>query len=318
MFGIFKTIDFELNNRYKFFVCEMGAYKRGDVKEFCQLVSPDIGLLTGINEQHLERFGSIENTIQAKFEILTTLHNGAIGVVNLDNDLVRNNLSKFQKTIEQKNISLIGYSIDGYKSEYCQDTYTIKAWSIENNKSIFDLTYKDNIYKITTSLVGKGHLSNILAAIAVALSCGQNINDIIKRVIKIKQIPHRLELKSSPGMTILDDTYSSNPSGFREALNTLKQFSGTKILVTPGIVELGEKALTIHKEIGSLAAEICDEIVLVGSSHNLKAMEESILFTGYSAEKITQLTSRAKVAEYLRDKTNVTVLMENDLPDQYL
>jgi UDP-N-acetylmuramoyl-tripeptide--D-alanyl-D-alanine ligase len=318
MFGIFKTIDYELNKRYKFFVCEMGAYKRGDVKEFCELVSQDIGVLTGINEQHLERFGSIENTIQAKFEILTTLHPGGTGILNLDNELVRTNLHRFIQDLQKKNISLIGYSVDGQNSQDCKEVLSVKSWSIENGKSIFELPYKNEVYKVTTSLVGRGHLSNILAAIAVALSCGENINDVIARVGTIKQIPHRLELRSMPGITILDDTYSSNPSGFREALDTLNRFQGTKVLITPGIVELGEKALEIHKEIGSLAASICDEIVLVGSSHNLNAMKDGILSVGYNDNKITQLSGRAKVQEFLRDKSNTVVLMENDLPDQYL
>lgn len=318
MFGIFKTIDYELNKRYKFFVCEMGAYKRGDVKEFCQLVYPDIGVLTGINEQHLERFGSIENTIQAKYEILTTLSAGGTGILNLDNDLVRNNLSRFKKELDDKRIYLIGYSVNGKTSEYCNEILAMKNWRIENGASIFELQYKDKNYQVRTALIGRGHLSNILAGIAVALSCGQNIDDVIERVGKLKQIPHRLELKMTPGVTILDDTYSSNPSGFREALETLKLFSGTKILITPGIVELGNKAIDIHKEIGSMAAGICDEIVLVGNSHNLNALKEGILATGYAAEKITQLLGRAKVQEYLREKPNSVVLMENDLPDQYL
>jgi UDP-N-acetylmuramoyl-tripeptide--D-alanyl-D-alanine ligase len=318
MFGIFKTIDYELNKRYKFFVCEMGAYKRGDVKEFCELVSPDIGVLTGINEQHLERFGSIENTIQAKFEILTTLSTGGTGIVNLDNPLVKNNLHRFKQTLEEKRIYLIGYSVNGNTSEGCKEIIAINNWHIENGKSVFELSYKNNNYKIITSLIGKGHLSNILAAIAVATSCGQNIDDVIERISKVKQIPHRLELKLTPGITILDDTYSSNPSGFREALDTLKQFTGTKVLITPGIVELGDKALEIHKEIGTLAASICDEIVLVGNSHNLNAMKEGIFSSGYSTEKVTQLAGRAKVQEFLQHKANTVVLMENDLPDQYL
>jgi len=318
LFGIFKTIDYELTKRYRFFVCEMGAYKRGDVKEFCELVSPDIGILTGINEQHLERFGSIENTIQAKFEVLTTLCSGGTGIVNLDNNLVRENLSRFKNILEHNRIYLIGYTIDGHLSEYCKEIITIKNWHIENQKSVFEFSYKDHTYKVSTPLIGRGHLSNILAAIVVSLSCEQNINDVIERLGKLKQIPHRLELRSTPSITILDDTYSSNPSGFREALDTLKQFTGNKVLITPGIVELGDRALAIHKEIGTLAAGICDEIVLVGSSANLEAMKEGILSTGYNPEKITTLLGRTKVQEFLSIKANSVVLMENDLPDQYL
>ena len=351
LFGIYKVVDYELNNHYRYFICEMGAYKRGDVKEFCDLVKPNIGVLTGINEQHLERFGSIENTIKAKFEILANTIDGGIGIANLDNQLIRENLKTFdnkpRKTpfdlINRKSapvmhvvdestalmqrsqtnksrIKLIGYTTDGNTSEACHEILAIKSWRIENNKSVCEIAHRDKTYTLITPLIGRGHLSNILACIAVSLSCGEDINNILERAGKLKQIPHRLELRSMPGLTILDDTYSSNPSGFREALDTLSRFEGHKVLITPGIVELGEKALDIHQEMGTLAAKICDEIVLVGKSKNIEALQESVLAAGYAADKITRLPNRNAALDLLGNRagSHQTILMENDLPDQYL
>ena len=358
LFGIWKVVDYELNKRYRYFVCEMGAYKRGDVKEFCELVHPNIAVLTGINEQHLERFGSIENTIQAKFEVLTGTVDGGIGIVNLDNQLVRENLKNFDNTVKRApiriiisgkqrdyslppeqaqeelqmllreshekpnkpRIKLIGYTTENQQSEQCQEILAATNWRVENNQTVCEITHEEQTYNLTTPLIGRGHLSNILAGIAVSISCGEDINKILERASKLKQIPHRLELRAMPGLTILDDTYSSNPTGFREALDALGRFDGKKVLVTPGIVELGEKAIDIHEEIGSLAAKFCDEIVLVGNSKNIEAMQDSILSTGYTKDKITRLPNRTAAQELLRDRanSNQVILMENDLPDQYL
>ncbi len=320
LFGIWKVVDYELNKHYRYFICEMGAYKKGDVKEFCELVHPNIGVLTGINEQHLERFGSIENTIQAKFEVLTHTTPGGTGILNLDNKLVRENLARFYDQLNSAKIKLIGYTTEGHQSEYCHEILAIKNWKIENSKSICEIAHKDKTYNLATPLVGRGHLSNILASIAVSLSCGEDINNILERASKLKQIPHRLELRVTPGLTILDDAYSSNPTGFREALDTLGRFDGKKVLVTPGIVELGEKALDIHTEIGTLAAKICDEIVLVGKSKNIEAMHSGIVSTGYSTDKITRLANRAATLQLLSDRagSHQVILIENDLPDQHL
>lgn len=181
LFGIWKVVDYELNKRYPYFICEMGAYKRGDVKEFCELVHPNIGVLTGINEQHLERFGSIENTVQAKFEVLTGTLDGGIGIVNLDNQLVRENLQHFKNRLDHAKIKLTGYTTEGNQSEYCQEILTIKSWRIENNQSICEISHKDKIYNLKTPLIGRGHLSNILASIAVSLCCGEDINNVLER-----------------------------------------------------------------------------------------------------------------------------------------
>lgn len=91
VFGIYKVVDLELDGNYDFFICEMGAYKIGEIAELCEMVEPDYGILTGINEQHLERFGSIENTIKAKFELVDFVKDCSKLVLNFGSELVKNN-----------------------------------------------------------------------------------------------------------------------------------------------------------------------------------------------------------------------------------
>ncbi len=313
LFGIYKVIEYELNSRSRFFICEMGAYTVGDVEEFCHLVSPDITILTGINEQHLERFGSIKNTIKAKFEILATLKPGAVGIVNLDNALIRNNLKSTSNL-------LIGYTTTDQNNSYCSQILRATDWKIENNRSVFKINHQGSEHTLQTALLGRGHLSNILAGIAVCLYVGETMESIIQRVANLKQVENRLQVRNQGQLTILDDTYSSNPAGFREALDLLSKYDKKRILVTPGIVELGDQSLDIHHQLGILAATACDEVVLVGRSKNIEALKEGILSAGFNTHKITNVHNSAGVRDLLanHEQSTAVILMENDLPDQYL
>ena len=313
MFGIYKVVDYELSASFNYFICEMGAYKIGDIKEFCDITVPHLGILTGINEQHLERFGSIENTICAKFEILQNLRAGGIGVANLDNRLVRENLHR-------ANVPVIGYSVEGFSSDRCKELVSVTSWKIEHNHTVFELQLGGKTYQGKTPLLGKGHLSNVVASIVCATQLGEPIEAVLAKAAKLNQIPHRLERRVGAGITILDNTYSSNPDGFREALSVLQSFPSHRILVTPGIVELGEELEKIHVQLGTNAAESCDEIVLVGDSRQTKALREGLSKAGFPEASLTQLASRSEVPGLLASRTNsgAVFLLENDLPDHYI
>lgn len=239
--GISKVVDYELSQQYSYFICEMGAYKRGEIKELCEMIPPDIGILTTINEQHLARFGSIENTIKAKFEILENLKPNGVGIINLDNKLIRNNLKGLKS-------DLIGYTLENNTSKRCNKIIKIINYNTRNNITSFVVSYSGTTIKMETKLLGKHHLSNLLAAMAASIVCGENLNEVSSKVAKINQILHRLELIVRNGVNILDDTYSSNYEGFLEALNVLNSFNGKKTLVTPGIVELGKECTFAHRD----------------------------------------------------------------------
>jgi UDP-N-acetylmuramoyl-tripeptide--D-alanyl-D-alanine ligase len=313
LFGIAKVVDYELNEKYKFFICEMGAYKKGEIKELCKITQPNIGIVTSVNTQHLERFGSIDNTIKAKFEMLQNLKQGGIGIVNLDNHYIRNNLS-YAKT------NLIGFTIDGNTSSECKKIVKLANWKVLDKKMYFEVSSDGKLTKMETELLGKHHLYNLLAAITCAIYLKENIEDIAKKVKDIKQIPHRLELRKEKGTNILDDTYSSNIEGFREALEVLATFRGRKILVTPGIVELGRQTDILHKQLGNKAASVCERVILVGKSERTNALRKGLLSAGFKSQKIISVNTNSQVKKHLEKilRAGDTVLFENDLPDQYL
>jgi len=300
--GIAKVIDLELDDSYQFFVCEMAAYKRGEIKELVKMLKPRYGILTGINEQHLEMFGSIENTIQAKFELIDAIPENGFAVVNGDNDLVKSNYQKYKK-------NFIVYGLGDF-------SFSAKNIKISEEGTIFDLVLDDKIYECKTSLVGRSQVENIVAAATMAFKLGMKPIKIVEAILNLSPVPHRLEFRNRENMLVIDDAYNSNVTGFKEALRLLENFKDRpKIIVTPGIVDLGAKTLEIHQPLGKLAEKICDAIVLVGKSDRTKGLASGIT----NQKKLQWIDSIKDLSTILKELNfkNPVILLENDLPDNY-
>jgi len=300
--GIARVIDLELDESYQFFVCEMAAYKRGEIKELAKMLKPRYGILTGINEQHLETFGSIENTTAAKFELVEAIPENGFAVINGDNDLVRKNYQKYNK-------SFVVYGLGNFD-------FSAKNIKINKERTSFGLILDGKIYPCKTSLIGRSQIENIVAAATMAFKLGMKPAKIIEAIANLSAVPHRLEFKNREDMLIIDDAYNSNVTGFKEALNLLDNFKGReKVIVTPGIVDLGAKTLEIHKNLGALSEKICDAIILVGKSDRTKGLALGIK----DQKKIHWIDSISNLATVLKTLNfkNPVVLLENDLPDNY-
>lgn len=298
--GIAQVVDLELDDSYTYFICEMGAYKKGDIAEICDMVHPTYGMLTGINEQHLETFGSLQNTTQAKFELIASLPKNGFGVVNGDNALITNALPNYQQKIMQ-----YGFS----------DTlFSIRNIAQTHEGSSFTLILDGKKYKAQTTLLGKSNLQNILGAATMSYLLGMTPAEIVKGIATLQAVPHRLEIKKMPSMTIIDDAYNSNVDGFQEAIALLTSFTSAKILVTPGIVDLGNQTVAIHESLGKLLDGV-DHIFLVGESDRTKGLEKGIQ-NKKKIEKIASIKQVWGAIEKLQLK-NPVVLLENDLPDNY-
>ena len=300
--GIARVIDLELDESYQFFVCEMAAYKRGEIKELAKMLKPRYGILTGINEQHLETFGSIENTTAAKFELVEAIPENGFAVINGDNDLVRKNYQKYNK-------SFVVYGLGNFD-------FSAKNIKINKERTSFGLILDGKIYPCKTSLIGRSQIENIVAAATMAFKLGMKPAKITGAIANLSAVPHRLEFKNREDMLIIDDAYNSNVTGFKEALNLLDNFEGReKVIVTPGIVDLGAKTLEIHKNLGALSEKICDAIILVGKSDRTKGLALGIK----DQKKIHWMDSISNLATVLKTLNfkNPVVLLENDLPDNY-
>jgi len=310
VFGIAKIVFESLKGDHKIFIVELGAYQRREIKTLCQMTKPQIGVLTGINEQHLERFGSLENTIAAKTELLEALPSNGLAIINKD--------SRFSDEIISKiKTKAVTYAIERRAGIWATEIRVTGKGS--QFKFALD---KGGGKNITTPLLGRHNISNILAATAVALKLKMRLDDISKAIKNLSPPPHRLELiNPGSGVLIIDNTYSSNPDGFKAALEVLKGFEGRrKIIVTPGIIELGTEEEKIHEELGELIGETCDTAILVGRSSRTEALKQGLKETKFPEERFITVGDLEKAQEELRviGQPGDLILFENDLPDQYL
>jgi UDP-N-acetylmuramoyl-tripeptide--D-alanyl-D-alanine ligase len=298
--GIAKVIDLELDTNYKYFICEMGAYKIGEIKKICAMVNPQFGILTGINQQHIDTFGTLENIIKGKFELIDFLPDNGFAVVNIDNKLIKENSEKYDKKIVPYGFSDKKFSITDIKQTL--------------HGSEFLLLLDGKKYKANTSLLGNSNLQNILAASTMSYLLGVSASQIISAIQDIEPVPHRLQIKRTENLTLIDDAYNSNVDGFKEAIALLKTFNSPKVFVTPGIVNLGKDTTPIHAGLGKLLNNI-DFIILVGESDRTKGLKMGIQ-NKKTVIEINSIKELWKTLDKLKLK-NPVVLLENDLPDNY-
>ncbi|MCR5404895.1 MAG: UDP-N-acetylmuramoyl-tripeptide--D-alanyl-D-alanine ligase [Butyrivibrio sp.] len=315
--GIVRTIREHLKPTHEIFVCEMGARHLHDIREITDIVHPDDGILTSIGYQHLETFHSLENIISTKYELLDAVDEKEkaeggktpgrhLKFVNGDNEIIRNNM---------KYSDAITYGLSDGNDFQAKDVKVTGAGT-----SFTVSTKSGESAEFSTKLVGRHNVENIVGAIAAASSLGVPMNKLRMAVRRLQSVPHRLELTRHGNVAILDDAYNSNPNGARVALETLALFEDSvKILVTPGMVELGEKEDEYNAEFGKQAAAVCDYIILVGEK-NSPSIKRGAEEAGFSSERIfvkgTFTEASALMYELDAGKEKV-ILLENDLPDNY-
>lgn len=250
--GVANTILENLGPYADVFIAEMGAYKRGEIKAICDIASPDIAIITAVSNQHLALFGSIENILKTKYEIVENSKKDALIVLNGDDDIVLRIAGKSGKS------ELL------YSTKKEVDLWASDIKSKEDNVE-FNMHYKGASKRVEVRMLGEHNVSNVLAASAVALSLGMTLSEVagaIKEGSKRKQIGRISVKRSRFGYRVIDDSYNSNANGFLAGLEYLDRLKGNKkILVTIGIIELGEKQDETYKELASKIAEVCETLV---------------------------------------------------------
>lgn len=301
--GVVRTIREMLRPSHEVFIAEMGAKQKGDIKEICDLVHPTYGILTSIGEQHLETFGSLENIIATKFELADAIPQNGAAILNYDNEYIRNRAVTAPTVTYGDADSGAGYRY----SDMAVDTHGCQ----------FTLTAPDGeSCRYTTHLLGGHNIQNLAGCMALAHTLGISLKEMVYPVRLLKPVEHRLQLLPNG---YIDDAYNSNPAGFRSALDTLAAFSAQRILVTPGMVELGERQDALNRELGEYAADKCDWAVLVGLKQ-APPLKEGLLAGGFPEERIfvaATLTEGLNFVNNLPREGERIVLLENDLPDNF-
>ncbi|MBE6149430.1 MAG: UDP-N-acetylmuramoyl-tripeptide--D-alanyl-D-alanine ligase [Firmicutes bacterium] len=307
-YGLIRTINEYIDKYNDYFIAELGAFRMGDIKQRSSIVKPKYGVLTKIGTAHLDTFGCIENTTKAKFELIESLPSDGVGFLNIDDEA--------QVNYELKNkIKIVWYGLSDKADIYATDiNYSSDGMSF---KVHFKNDSEDYLFK--TRLLGEANVYNILAGIAVARELGLNISQLQQGVLKIKPIEHRLQMKKYGNITYIDDAYNSNPVGSKMALDVLKLMPGKKIVITPGMIEMGDMQYEVNYNFGTFIADSVDLAILVGKEQT-KPIQQGIKDSKFDKEKlivVNDVKEAIAIAQNSYPGEEVYILLENDLPDLF-
>ncbi|HET9123643.1 MAG TPA: UDP-N-acetylmuramoyl-tripeptide--D-alanyl-D-alanine ligase [Solirubrobacteraceae bacterium] len=307
--GVIRTINEHLTDRHRAFVVEMGMYRAGDIAELCELVHPRIGVLTAIGPVHLERMGTIEAIADAKAELALALPPDGHLVTNGDDP-------RCLEIAGRVNVDTVLFGLENREAQ-------VRAEAIEmaEGETRFELIIGEQRGPARAGLLGRHNVANLLAAAAVGHLCGMTHEQIVRGLRRVRPPEHRLQPIPNPaaGIVVIDDAYNSNPAGAEAALEVLREHPARRrILVTPGMVELGAQEAELNERFGRQAAGACDRVILVGPERT-RPIAAGLAHEGFDAGAVTVVRDIGAATEVLRGLTRSgdVILFENDLPDMY-
>ena len=307
-YGLINSINNYLDKFNDIFLAEMGAFRIGEIKQNCKLVKPKYGIITTIGEAHLESFGSRKNIMKGKFELVESLSSDGLAILNGDDEYQLK--YKIKNKCDVKWIGIDNKDVDLYATNI----------KLSSKGTTFDCIFKGdkNKYKFNTKLLGKHNVYNILAGILLGKELGLKIEELQRGVSSVKTIEHRLELKKYGNINIIDDAYNSNPVGSKMAVEVLGLMEGLKIIVTPGMIELGPKQYELNHKFGKYISKVCDYVILIGKNQT-KPIYDGLIDNKFDKNKIFVLNDVREAFPLMNRlaDNNTYVLLENDLPDLF-
>jgi UDP-N-acetylmuramoyl-tripeptide--D-alanyl-D-alanine ligase len=310
--GISRVVREDLGPHHKFFLCEMGAYGPGSIARLCKLAPPDLAIITAIGPAHYERFKSLERVAIAKFELAQSVIEKGGKAIITEGVLESQYAKEFWQRYREQ-IFVVGHdSSCGLQMK--EPNQTAAGMDVE-------VIYAQKTFSLHSHLYGHHHALNLSVAFAAACMLGIPPDDVAMVIGSVSQISHRLEVKRQVnGPTLIDDAYNSNPLGFvngLDILDLLRQGTGRRILVTPGMVELGTAHDEEHKTVGSYAGTHVD-VLLAVVPQRIGSLIEA--FRNANARgTVIPCANFAEARNWLDTNTKPedVVLLENDLPDLY-
>ena len=311
--GICKVINNDLDASHQVLILEMGARYRGNILELCRIARPDISVITNVGLAHLETFGSQDVIAYEKGALARELKPGGVLVLNGDDKRVRD-MSKYR---------------DDVKVVYAGENGSVRASdvSVSSGGTRFTMSWHDSAgnmedqEKVQTPLLGSHNIQNMLLAAAIAREFGIRLKTVALAASRLEPVEHRLELKQRNGLNIIDDAFNSNPVGAKNAVDILSSFeSGRKILITPGMIELGELEDQENQKFGEHIAKAgLDLVILVGREQTKAIAEGMKAVNGEPDDSVRIVKSLFEANDILQEyaRPGDVVLYENDLPDTY-
>lgn len=302
--GVCRIAREKLQPQHKFFIVEMGAYFRGSIKKLCDFVNPKHGIITAVGQTHYEHFKTQETIAATKFELgeCVQKNNGQLII----------NTNQIEERFVPKDMNLIKVG-DGNNIFISDIKQTNDGLSLKYHKD-------GNSYDVFAPIYGEHHAQNIALAITLALQLGMDIDTVISMLKTLPQINHRLEVKRQPNdVIIVDDAYNSNIKGFKSGLDLLQKLDvKRRILITPGMVELGAKHDEQHEEVGKYAGTRVD-VAIVILPKRIPTFIKGFNETKKEGTQLITMNSFSEAQKWMQDnlKAGDIVLLENDLPDVY-
>ena len=303
--GLTRVIREQLEKHHQVFLAEMGARHVGDIRELVDLVHPTIGLLTSVGPQHLDTFGTIERIKNTKYELIDGLPQNGTAILARDGAICEELYARCP--LEHKYMP--GDLVQASDME----------WGPFGTRFTLQDTKTGESARCETRLLGEHSIANLLLCCTAARCLGMTLSEIAQGVARCQPVEQRLQLlDGGAGVTIIDDAFNANPVGARAALRVLKNFPGRRIVITPGMVELGGEEAAFNRSFGEQMAQSVDVAILVGKKHT-QPIVDGLLAKGFPQEKIHVVSSLDESTKVLHAmmRAGDVVLYENDLPDNY-
>jgi UDP-N-acetylmuramoyl-tripeptide--D-alanyl-D-alanine ligase len=308
--GIARIIRERLAAHHRYFVVEMGAYGIGSIERLCALTPPRLGIVSAIGKAHYERFKSLDAVARAKFELAEAVRDNG-GTLIVAAEVME--FARPREFIEGHRDMVVTVGADD------DADLAVKSLRQEPDGIVATISWRSEGYELRAPLFGLHQGQNLALAFAAACTLGMPPEDVVASLKSAPQIAHRLEVKrQGDGPTVIDDAYNSNPVGFESALallDALRRPGGRRILVTPGMAELGSEHEAEHARIGRLAASHVDVLVAV-APHRVAPLAAA--FAEAAPERdLVSCPSFAEAKNWLDRNVegHDVVLIENDLPD---
>lgn len=320
LMGVSLAINRDLVDDYSidYFIAEMGMYVPGEIAELCRFTPPDVSIVVEVGPQHLERAGSMEAIANAKYEIIQGLAPTGVGIFNWDNDYIR---AMYERGYPQTRIAVTRQlSVE----EATAKGVRLVASDISESLDGLSFTVTDTSTgaheALQSPIVGIHNVTNLLLAAAVALHEGMSLGDIAYRVRLLQPPESRLVRQATAsGITIINDSYSTNPVGAISALQVLGLHQGgRRVLITPGMVELGSVQEAENRELGIQAARYATDIILVGKQQT-QPIQAGIATTDFPQDHLQVVETLSEATSWYQAhlRAGDAVLFLNDLPDTY-
>ncbi len=297
--GVANTILRSLTDEHEVFVCEMGAYNKGGIKLLADIAKPSIGIVTGVNEQHLATFGSMENLLSAEGgeELIRALPKGGVAIINGGSSKLKEHISVLQK--------------ENARVKFIVGTEDIQAKNVKIEKENVSFEVDGRQFKVQA--YGGHNVQNLLLAIAAAREMGMSLQEIAKACQTITPDLGALKVKKGiNGAVVIDSTYSANPDGVIADLDYLSLYEGKKILIMPCLIELGKASKDAHKRIGEKIGQVCDLAIITTKEHF-----EGLKQGADRNDKIVYMESTQEILEKIKNsvKAGDAILLESRLPE---